>query len=587
MEYLGASETIGMACTRVEERVFSAFGLFPVNPIRFEPCHSIPDGGVILLLPFLITCGLLSYRSYYDERSGYYTFDSLIITLSFFVLLRIKDVEQSKLHNPGEMGKLIGYDRIPEVKKLRGMIGELTNAGKCEDWGKSLSMRWMNEEEPELYYVDGHMQVYYGYLAELGKKHVSRQRLCLAGMAEFWVNSSKGLPFFFITAEVNEKMIEMLETEIIPRLLELHVVSEEQQKRMDENPDYPLFTLVFDREAYSPALFKKLWNEHRIAVLTYRKNVKDDWEEAEFEEVKVDVRLGETVMKLHEKETVLDGYCMREVRRLSSNGHQASIITNNRILTVALVACYMFGRWVQENFFRFLRQEYAFDKIIKYAIDEIDNSVMVVNREYSNIQYDIKRCREKIYRLKAGIYKYSQKVLQENDSKIPDDKAKTTDVWFQKALELTEKVQSVEQELNLLIEKRKGIKYKIPVGDMPENERYTKLHQESKYLMNIIKMICYRAETALANKLAPHFSRKDDEIRALVKAITHLSIDMIPDYENSLLNITLYPLSNLRSQQALANIIDDINATNTVYPGTSLVMRFKLTAMAMETNQDV
>ena len=297
-----------MACTRVDERVFSAFGLHPVNPVRFEPCQSIPNGGVMLLIPFLIECGLLSYRSYYDNRRGYYTLDSLLITLSFFALLRIKSVEQSKQYNPGELGKLIGYDRIPEVKKLRGMIHELTEAGKCEDWGKSLAVKWVKEEEPELYYVDGHVQVYHGYLAELGKKHVSRQKLCLPGMTEFWVNSSQGLPFFFITAEVNEKMIEMLETAIIPRLLELHTVSEEQQKQMEENPDYPLFTLVFDREAYSPALFKKLWDNYHIAVLTYRKNVKDEWEEAEFEEVNVDVRLGETKMKLHEKEVTLDDY---------------------------------------------------------------------------------------------------------------------------------------------------------------------------------------------------------------------------------------------------------------------------------------
>jgi hypothetical protein len=197
-----------MAATRIEERVQCAFGLLPVNPIRFESCHSIPNGGVMLLLPFLIECGLLTYRKYYDKRHGYYTFDSFLITLSFFALLRIKSFEQSKLYNPGEMGKLTGYDRIPEVKKLRGMIHELTEAGKSQDWGKSLSMQWINEEAPELYYVDGHVQVYHGHLAELGKKHVSRQRLCLPGMAEFWVNSPSGLPFFFITAQVNEKMIE-------------------------------------------------------------------------------------------------------------------------------------------------------------------------------------------------------------------------------------------------------------------------------------------------------------------------------------------------------------------------------------------
>jgi hypothetical protein len=575
-----------MACTRVDERVFSAFGIVPLNPVRFESCQSIPNGGVMLLLPFLFECGLLSYRSYYNERRGYYTFDSLLITLSFFLLLRIKAMEQGKQYNPGEFGKLTGYDRIPEVKKLRGMIEELTRAGKCEDWGKSLSTKWIGEEEPELYYVDGHVQVYHGYLAEPGKKHVSRQRLCLPGMTEFWVNSTQGLPFFFITAEVNEKMIEMLENEIIPRLLELHAVSAEQQNLMDENPDYPLFTLVFDREAYSPALFKKIWEKYRIAVLTYRKNVKDEWEEADFEEIKVDVRLGETEMKLHEKEVVLDGYSMREVRRLTSSGHQTGIISNNRILNLAMIACYMFGRWVQENFFRYLRQDYAFDKIIQYAVDEIDKNIMAVNREYSNIQYDIKRSREKLYRLKANIYNYQQEALKENENRKPEDENKKAGKWFKRTLELTEKALRMEEEINRLTDMRKNIKYKIPVSEMPENERYTKLHQESKYLMNIIKMICYRAETALANKLAPHFSRSEDEVRTLVKAITKLSIDMIPDMENSLLNITLYPLSNLRSQNALANIIDGVNATKTVYPGTTLMMRFKIATMTTAPSQE-
>jgi len=145
----------------------------------------------------------------------------------------------------------------------------------------------------------------------------------------------------------------------------------------------------------------------------------------------------------------------------------------------------------------------------------------------------------------------------------------------------------MEQKIVQLITIRKGMKYKIPLGDMPESERYNKLYQESKYLMNIIKMICYRAETTLANKLVQHFNRAEDEIRALVKAITHLSIDIEPDKENSILNITLYPLANLRSQNALAEIIEQINATNTVYPGTMLIMKFKITTITTLSSQDV
>ena len=85
---------------------------------------------------------------------------------------------------------------------------------------------------------------------------------------EFWVNSAQSLPYFFITAPVNEKMIEMLESEIIPRLLGLHAISPGQRELMDADPHYPLFTLVFDREGYSPALFKRLWERYRIPALT-------------------------------------------------------------------------------------------------------------------------------------------------------------------------------------------------------------------------------------------------------------------------------------------------------------------------------
>ena len=496
-------------------------------------------------------------------------------------LLRIKTVEQSKLYNPGELGKLVGYDRIPEVKKLRSMICELTDVQKCSDWGKSLSSKWITEEEPELYYVDGHVQVYHGHLAELGKKHVSRQRLCLPGMMEFWVNSVQGLPFFFITAPVNEKMIEMLEAEIIPQLVELHAISEHQQEMMNLNPDYPLFTIVFDREAYSPAFFDRIWKKYRIAVLTYRKNVKDTWDEDVFEQVKVGTRPGETTMKLHEKEIILDSHSLREVRRLTSTGHQTSIITTNRILTMALIASYMFGRWVQENFFRYLRQEYSFDKIIQYAVDELDDKLMVINREYSNVEYKIKKTREKLSRVKAKLYDHQQ--VEPNE-----DKHGTVRMgkWIEKQLELNEQIQQIEQDIDKSIGIRKTIDYKIPIGKMPENTRYVRLHQESKYFQNIIKMICYRAETALANIIAPHYSRAEHEIRALIKAITNLSIDLIPDEENGILNIILYPLANLRSHNAVAKIIDEINQTHTIYPQTNLKMKFKIATTQSASSQE-
>jgi hypothetical protein len=89
-------------------------------------------------------------------------------------------------------------------------------------------------------------------------------------------------------------------------------------------------------------------------------------------------------------------------------------------------------------------------------------------------------------------------------------------------------------------------------------------------------MICYRAETVLACLLAPHYRRSDDEIKALVKAITLLSIDLIPDYANNKLHICLYPSGNNRSREAISNIINTVNSTKSVFPDTDLMMVFNI-----------
>jgi hypothetical protein len=45
---------------------------------------------------------------------------------------------------------------------------------------------------------------------------------------------------------------------------------------MEENPRQHRFTLVFDREAYSPELFAEMQSQ-RIVVLTYHKYPGEDW----------------------------------------------------------------------------------------------------------------------------------------------------------------------------------------------------------------------------------------------------------------------------------------------------------------------
>ena len=571
-----------MGASRAEERLMSAMGLSHSSPVEFESCEALPCGGVMFMLPFLLESGLLSYTNHYRQRKGYYNFNALFIILAFCFLCRIKSIEQIKQYAPGEFGKLVGYDRIPEVRTIRYMVKEITEQKCVDQWAAELSKSWIEDEIPELYYIDGHVQVYHGELANLGKKHVSRQRLCLPGMMEFWVNAKDGNPYFFITAQVNEKMIEIIENEIVPQLLTLHPVSQEHQQRMEKDPNVPLFTLVFDREAWSPDFFVRLWNDHRIAIITYRKNVKDKWDESLFHEYPVKTFMGEENMKLHEQKIELAKCLMREVRKLGDDKHQTSIVTTHPIITIEVIASNMFARWGQENFFGYMRQDYAIDKIIQYTIDEIDKDFKVVNNEYNNITYRIKKENEKLGRREAKLYEYQEKnpLFTENENENENKK------WMKKSLELYEEIQKVKQQITELKNKRKEIPYKITIDQMPEAIRYNRLNKESKVLMNVLKMICYRAETALARLLAPHYKRSNQEIRMLIKSMIRTPVNLEVDHEKEEINITLYPLSNLRSNEAIRKICDTLNATNTIYPDTNFRLNYKIATIDSVPNQE-
>jgi hypothetical protein len=308
-----------------------------------------------------------------------------------------------------------------------------------------------------------------------------------------------------------------------------------------------------------------------VAVLTYRKNVKDLWDEAEFTDCEVESELGKTTMKLHEKQLEINGFKMREMRKLSDDGHQTSVITTNRKLTITLVAKYMFARWTQENFFRYMRQEYDIDRIVQYGIDELDKNIEVVNREYSILTQKLKKNREKTARRQAQLF-----LLQEENAK--SEKEQTSKNLLDQ-LKLREEIERFKTEEETLVSKRKLQPYKITIGQMPGSTRYNKLKTESKHLQNIIKMICYRAETSFANLLAIHYKRRTDEIRALVKSTIFAKADLIPNYQQKTLTITLYSLATNRDNRAIENIIQILNDTEIAFPGTDLTLIYKTATM--------
>jgi hypothetical protein len=538
------------------------------TPIRFENCHSLEYAGVLLMLPALLAQGLMDYKQHYHQiENVYYDLDTTILFLSFMYLCRIHNPEQLRHISPGEFGKLLGLDRIPEARCLRVRLKQIIRQNKSEQWGMTQANKWVKAEEATIFYVDGHPKVYCGDQANLGKKHISRMKLCMPAIMEFWVNNHHGMPYFVVAGEVNEKLGEMLSDQIIPKLKDQVALGVSEQELKDD-PELPRFTLTFDREGYSPKAFKNYWEKDRIAVLTYNKNVKDKWPESEFQEYAIPIDDSEVKMELAEREIELEGTKIREVRKKSEGSHQTSILTTNQKLTITWIAIYMFSRWCQENFFKYLRQEYDIDRMMYYLVKQINEGVMVVNPAYSKLTQQIKKIREKISRRQALLF-----VLKEENVNTA---LETTPQYIKKQLKQISEINQLKAEEQELLAQRKQRPYKIEVKNMPENEKYTKLDMEGKLFQNIIKMICYRAETTVAMLLNNDIYTKKEEVRLLVKSIIKTKGDILPDYQQKTLTVKLYTQSNPRNNRAAEKLCELLTDSETIYPGTELRLIYKL-----------
>ena len=164
-----------MGCTRVVERVCASLGGGQSAPARFAPALDVAQAGVLWALPALLANGLLRHLDeFFQLKKGYYSLRQIFILLAFMALCRIKAVERLRYNPPGEWGKLLGLDRIPEVRTLRLKLEELSQ-GEVGPWSAQLSQEWL-EGEPEaagLLYVDGRVSVYHGHQTQLPRPHRS------------------------------------------------------------------------------------------------------------------------------------------------------------------------------------------------------------------------------------------------------------------------------------------------------------------------------------------------------------------------------------------------------------------------------
>jgi hypothetical protein len=151
---------------------------------------------------------------------------------------------------------------------------------------------------------------------------------------------------------------------------------------------------------------------------------------------------------------------------------------------------------------------------------------------------------------------------------------------------LREQISSEESVINSLQEQRKATQKHITIAQLSVNEKFSQLAAGKKHFIDTIKMVAYRAETAMANIIRPHMARKD-EARMVIRQIFNTETNLIPDQPNKRLIVELHNLTSEYVDQ-LANILcQELNNSRTIFPGTDMEIFYKLVSQKNRPSQEV
>lgn len=551
-----AADGIGTACTRADDRMAAALGLAHSAATCFEPAVDVSLGGLLAGLPALCANGLLSGRGRHLKLpAGFYSCLHILRTRGFMARSRIRRPEGLRHIPPGEFGKVIGLDRVPEVRTLREKITLMAKTGDPAAGMRELSAPWREDDPGEAgyLYADGHVRTYHGDQAVLPRRYVSRERLCLRGTTDYGINDALGRPFFVASKAITSGRGDTLLKDIVPQLLET-VPGQPTAQQLADNRRLHRFVLIFDREGSTAVLFEALW-QLRIGAITYRKNVKDPWPEEEFAATDVVMPDGiRTKMKLALRETRRgQTLSIKEVRRLTETGHQTAVISSAHALDSVVIAGRMFSRWCQENFFAYMMQHDDIVGLVEYGAEVIPGTERVVNPLWRIADKAVTTARQTVRKLQANLGRNS--LLEEAGA---DSVRKA---------ECLQDIQSAETVLAEARAKRKGLERKVTLDSLPVEERPTQLRPLNKMLCDTVKRVAYRAETALV-VLLRRYLNKEDDARAWVRALFVASADLAPDAPDKTLTIKIHRMASSVHDRAIASLLTDLNELNFCHPET-------------------
>jgi len=539
---------------RSMDRLLAAMGLIEDAAPVFAPAESLPRAGVLLAIPALVASDVLpvARQIYGSIGPAFYGLRTTLVAYILLALLRIPRPETLKEYAPADLGRIVGLDRLPEVKTLRRKLARLASRKASQEFGRELARRRIAERGRTMgfLYIDGHVRAYHGKHT-IPKAYLARTRLAVPGTTDYWVNDKKEEPLFVVTAEANAAMTRML----VPILEEVRNLIGPRRR----------VTIVFDRGGWSPKLFRKLL-AMGFDILTYRKGRVQRIAENRFvlRTAKLDGRPVKYLLHDQPVRFLRGKLRLRQVTRLTDNGKQTPILTSRWDLRDIVVAYRMFERWRQENFFKYMRQEFLIDALSDYQVEPDDPERSVPNPARKAVDKELRKARARWNKLKQTYGDASLDYIEGRTPTMREFKAADQKIY--------QEIEEAAERVAELAAQQKSLPPRVPLAEARPDQDLVKLSTERKHLTNVLKLVAYQIESDLVNLIRPHYARAEDEGRTLIQTVLQSTATLEPADQE--LRITLSPLSSPHRSQAVAALCEKLNQAQTSFPGTDLRMRF-------------
>jgi hypothetical protein len=217
----------------------------------------------------------------------------------------------------------------------------------------------------------------------------------------------------------------------------------------------------------------------------------------------------------------------------------------------------MFGRWSQENWLKYAKEQFALDVLVDYQTELDDADRLVPNAEWNRRDRAVRSAREK-----WGLSKehYATEVLKADDEQDAE-----------KRESLLEASRSAESAYEAAKAQRSEVPKKSRSGDCDGRDAI-KMSYERKLFSDTVKLCAYDIETMLVNLLPARFRKTDHESRALVRDYLQSVGDITVDGDR--LRVSLNQRSAPRYTEGLIALCSELNQLCPTLPESNLRLEF-------------